>query len=327
MNFVATYRDRSGKLLQTGVAAPDRAACFKELKRRGIAPIKVEEGDAPPVVQPVSTGGSRPRRSVVVAGLGAALVALIVAALVFWPSGGDDPQSALKSPHKSAPMEGLAREKQPIVASETNQAPAAASSAAEAKPVAHAAAPETTAPEPQVTNAPPSNVKKGYRIVERKAKKRLFHTMADVQISRILNTKPGQAVIGTMNYSLFAEQLKRALEKPIEIDENDTPEDIALKNAVRETREDLKRRMDAGEDIGQVMHEAETELRRMWNYRQNLHKELAATMRERKMSANDFRNYVDAANKMLQDRGIEPLKHPEFWCRRLQIEEAASKSK
>ena len=165
---------------------------------------------------------------------------------------------------------------------------------------------------------------KSFRIVKPKnGGKRLFHTISDVYISRLVNATPGRAMIGTMNYDRFAEQFKQSLDTPIVIEEGDTPEEVAAKQNVIETREELRRRMEQGEDIAQLMRETESELRRLYNYRQNLSKELAQAFRDRKFTADDMQDYIDAANKMLKDNEMEPLKHPEFWVRQMRLAEAA----
>lgn len=165
--------------------------------------------------------------------------------------------------------------------------------------------------------------KTGYRVVRSKAK-RVFHTMADVCISRVINAKPGHPIIGTMNYDRFPDLLKKALETPITIDKDDSDEDKELKKAVIETRKELKEAMDRGEDVAQIMRESEQELRRLYQYRANLSKELGAAMRENKYSAKDMQDYVDAANKLLKDNGMAPLKHPQLWIRSLRLQESQS---
>lgn len=168
---------------------------------------------------------------------------------------------------------------------------------------------------------------KTFRIVKPNNRgKKLFHNISDVYISRLVNSTPGHAIIGTMNYDRFAEQFKKSLSTPITIDEDDTPEEVAAKQNVMETRKELKRMLDDGEDIAQVMRETEAELRRLYNYRHNLSQELASTFRERKFNADDMQDYVTAANKILSDNGMEPLKHPEFWIRQMHIQKSAESS-
>lgn len=181
----------------------------------------------------------------------------------------------------------------------------------------------------EATNAQPAvattgSRPKNFRVVKPKNRgKKLFHNISDIHISRLVNATPGRAMIGTMNYDRFAEQFKKSLDTPIVIEEDDTPEEVAAKQNVIETRAELKKMLDNGEDIAQVMRETESELRRLYNYRQNLSKELAQAFRERKFSADDMQDYINAANKMLKDNDMEPLKHPEFWVRQLRVMEAS----
>lgn len=166
-----------------------------------------------------------------------------------------------------------------------------------------------------------------FRIVRRNAdRKQLFHTFADVCISRLVNSTPGNMMFCTFTYDGFAEKFKKALDTPIVIDPDDTPEEIEKKKAVIEARAELKERMAKGEDIEQVMREAEAESRRLANYREQLRRDLAKAMRERKFGADDMQDYVDAANKMLKDNGLQPLKYTQLWVNRIRREEAAIKA-
>lgn len=167
---------------------------------------------------------------------------------------------------------------------------------------------------------------KNFRIVSsNKNGEQLFHTVSDIYISRLVNSTPGNAVIGTMNYDKFKEQFIKSLSQPIIINENDSEEAKMKKQAVIDTRAELKQMLDNGQDIAQIMREAESEMRRLWQYRRALHLELSATFRERSSSIENMQNYIDAANKMLKENGLEPLKHPQFWIRRLQNEEINKK--
>lgn len=167
---------------------------------------------------------------------------------------------------------------------------------------------------------------KSFRIVSpNKGEEQLFHTVSDMYISRLVNSKPGNAMIGTMNYDKFKEQFIKSLSMPIVINENDSEEDIMKKQAVIDTRAELKQMLDNGQDIAQIMREAESEMRRLWQYRRSLHLELRDAFRNGNFSHENMQNYIDAANKMLKENGLETLKHPQFWIRRLQIEEIERK--
>ena len=49
-------------------------------------------------------------------------------------------------------------------------------------------------------------------------------------------------------------------------------------------------------------------------------------MKDGKFNADDMQDYVDAANTMLKDNGMKPMKYPQFWERRMRQQEADSAS-
>lgn len=177
------------------------------------------------------------------------------------------------------------------------------------------------------TNAPRASSKK-FRIVRHPSahKKSLFREKSDQRISRLLSVEPGGFLVGSFTYKGFKEQFLRSLSTPIVVTEEDSPKDAALKRAVLETRADLKARLDAGEDIEQIMEETENELRRLSNYRMELVRQINRDKREGKFSAADMKDYVDAANLLLKEKGIKPLAHPEMYYRNVKVHETASGS-
>ena len=305
MTFTVTYRNGDGKRMTEVVEATDRPDCFRILKSRGLSPISVAEGGE---MKRPEAPKSRIRGVVA----GALVVILAGAAFVFLQKSRDGGAGSGPKPTPEA-AKRLAPAKKSQA--ETNGLAAAAAERGgevEAAPVVRSA-----------TNRVIKTKRPGkkFRVVNRNAgKKQLFHTISDVYISRVVNSQPGSLLVGTIDYGRFKDQFLASLSKPIVIGPDDSPEDVARKKAVIETREELKERLDKGEDIGQVMREAEAEARRLFDYRRTLQKELAAAFKERKFDANDMQDYVDAANKMLTDNGMKPLKYPEMWVRRLRQE-------
>lgn len=316
MKFCVRYRTKDGRLDAMTVEADNRAGVFDELSRRGISAISISESEAKPVKATTSRKAGGGLRTF---GLAACVTAVIAIAVgLFLAVKSDESQNSDSNPK---------RVKQ--IATHT-QAKATGKDAADATDAAlqnyGAASGATNGMTKVVVNNDGQTPTKKFRLVRRnEGKKKLFHNVADIYISRLVNTTPGSGVIGTMNYDRFRDQLEKALEQPITIDADDTPEEIDKKQAVIETRAELKKMMDDGVDIAQVMREAESEMRRLWNYKRSLHLELARARKEGKFNSEDMRDYVDAANKMLTDNGMEPLKHPEFWVRRMRLEEFGAK--
>lgn len=311
MTFAVTYRNKSGQRETLYIDAADRSECFRILNDRQIRAISVNACEKKPAVS--KHAFSNRSAKVFLAGV-IILVAVLLSVL------------HLNSSSKQPPNDSK-NEKSTISVASTKKRSASSS---EISPKQELSTPPDGIIEAEVshTNTPRQTTSspKKFRIVKNN-KKKIFHTVSDVYISRILNTRPGHAVIGTMNYDRFEEQFKKSLATPIIINDDDSPSEVAMKQAVIETRKELKAAMDRGEDIAQLMRDSENELRKLYNYRQTLSAELSKAMRERKYSADDMQCYIDAANKMLSDNGMPPLKHPQLWIRQLKLEQAERSSK
>lgn len=321
MKFCVRHRAKDGSIAETTIEAADRNGVFAELARRGISAISVTEGEAKlakgrrdGLVQRRSGSDGR-----LLLALSVLLILVVVGGGIWWFIRRD----ATPQGEPTRKTKGLIASHAPSAAGGETDGAAGAASAAST--VATSATLSDVAISNETASAAAPKPNKKFRIVRPNKGKKLFHNVADVYISRLVNSTPGSGVIGTMNYDRFAEQLTRALAQPITIDEDDTPEEVAKKQAVIETRAELKQMLDDGVDVAKVMQEAESEMRRLWDYRRSLHLELAKAHKEGTFNSVDMRDYIDAANKMLTDNGMEPLKHPEFWLRRLKMEESERK--
>jgi len=346
MTFTVTYRGADGAMREDRVEAAGRGECFARCRARGIAPLSVREGDFASrrgaEARRGGTGGKglfsrRGRKDdvekngrverlegkdrFVAFSLSVALVALIGGGVWWWLGRGEAPSPGPEAPKKTG---ALAKEVQPA----TNAAVSAAKEIpAMAEPPARGGETDGAPASLAATNAPKASSKK-FRIVRHPGtrKKILFREKSDQRIARLLSVEPGGFLVGTFTYKGFKEQFLRSLSTPIVVTEEDSPKDAALKRAVLETRADLKARLDAGEDIEQIMEETENELRRLSNYRMELVRQINRDKREGKFSSADMKDYVEAANVLLKEKGIKPLAHPEMFYRNVKVHETASGS-
>lgn len=319
MKFCVKHRTGSGVIAEITIEAADRSGVFAELSRRGITAISVAEGEAKPAKRHSTkkSSGASGNLGKWCAGVAAALAIGAGVYLFLQSDMGQGDDVATKPKGKITSQTPAKAEKNGKADDLTNTA----ISQNDATPIAMDGSTN------DVASAAPPKPKKKFRVIRKdEGKKKLFHNIADIYISRVVNSQPGNLIIGTINYDRFPEQFRKALEEPITIDKDDTPEEVAKKQAVIDTRAELKKMLDDGVDIAEVMREAEAESRRLWNYRRSLHLELAKAVKEGKFSANDMQDYVDAANMMLKDNGMEPMKYPQFWVRRMRQQEAEAAS-
>ena len=323
MTFTVTYRGKDGALYDETVAAADRAGCVAECRRRGIAPTKIREGgkgrdkrgpsrsaarvDARPPSQRRLTGNAAILAAVV-------LVAVGVGVWCWFDRG----------------------KAQPPKTTETAAPPA------KAKPKAEKPQPPMPKPKPVATNATPKTAEKppepkrdmwmGREIVSTKVvtngtdliitrvdtedkihkeytstHKRLFTNPVDITLS-ILLTSPENALtpplppLGSRARDTFIEALK----KPIEITEDDSPEDRRIKELVSAAREEMLEELVNGRTVNEVIEEHCTFVDEKNKLRAEAMAQYKKLVAEGDGAiAEEFRA---KANEMLAQKGAKPLK-------------------
>lgn len=140
-----------------------------------------------------------------------------------------------------------------------------------------------------------------------------FHNYADRQIASLITHRPGDKIVGSPRYENgFKEQFLKSLTEPELPTADDTPEQRQLKRDVVAVKADLKARLDAGEDIAAIMSDTRQKLRELSVYKRELEAEVSKHAHADEVSAEDLEDFVTAANRMLEARGIEPFKADGF---------------
>ena len=96
--------------------------------------------------------------------------------------------------------------------------------------------------------------------------------------------------------------------EPVEIKEDDSEEDKRIKQEVEATKHELAARLKAGEDIGAVLEETREELRRMAAYKESVMETARDEIMKNATSTADVDAYHEAMNKMLESKGLAPVK-------------------
>ena len=138
-----------------------------------------------------------------------------------------------------------------------------------------------------------------------------FTHSADIELGNLLMVEPGDDLLGDTEgmYKGFGKELDEALSEQLYYDVDDTELQRELKDGVHELREELKRRRDAGEDIEKIMEETRDQLKELSLYRQELEDQVRELSTD-ELSQKDYEDLINAANQMLEDRGIKPLEMP-----------------
>lgn len=307
MNFTVKYRSLDGTLKTEVVEAASRAAVFAQMKERGITPTSVAEGGRMPV-----SSASTTRLLWLKGALAGVLVvvAVVAAWLLLAPKAGpvDVPTSVPKK----------TRLANTNVVHKVEAPKSVGTNAVEVAPV------------PVDPNARPTKVGEvvnGYvklpsgrmhkilgevtNDVARTTLPRyaIFQEYSNNEIASLMTMEPGEMLVGMPRYrGRFKEDFMKALKTPIVIDEADDEYSKSVKAAVVSARSMLQEAMARGEDVEDVMLSARKELQELGSYRLLMQNELSAYRRKEGVTEADVEDFISAANKLLEERGIAPLK-------------------
>jgi len=142
-----------------------------------------------------------------------------------------------------------------------------------------------------------------------KGRYEIFDYHCENEMAGLLSMEPGQSIVGTPRYNgRFTKEFLKSLETPIVINEDDSEEDKELKRNVREAKIELKAAYDRGEDIEQIMLDSRKEMQQLAQYKAELNQQLREMAKENPdMTTADMETMVEAANKMLEEKGIAPM--------------------
>ena len=310
MTFTVTYREKSGTKAEVEIEAASRAECLAACKARGIAPLGVREGRS-------VAGQARGGRKLFIL-VASTLFVLLLGGVVWWLAARDE--------EKPPPAPKVEKAKQPTASKpkkpkdlKVPEAVPPAKARREPEPVQPVAEVPTPPPKKPQSNAHLLVKDPNARVIpHRPPEPRRFEFDSEEDIASLLEIHPGDPLVGELKFGKrFLEDFKKSLEKKIEILDTDTPEQRELKEAVSATKEDLRRRMEAGEDICKIMADSRRQLQELGAYKLDLMAELHDIRKSGEWTAEEYTRFVEAANKMLESRGATPIKLPRVIVRQL----------
>ena len=139
-----------------------------------------------------------------------------------------------------------------------------------------------------------------------------FRHPVENEIAALIMAQPGEPLIGEPDYSNMKQDFVNALIDKIEIGEDDSEMDKELKQSVDELKKELAERVKNGEDLVEIFKEARRELRMCADYKQNLNEVILEQLYDPNISDEDLETTMQAANKMLEAKGIEPIGETRF---------------
>lgn len=136
----------------------------------------------------------------------------------------------------------------------------------------------------------------------------IFKHASENEIAALLTLTPGETLVGSPSYERwFARDFQKSLREPIEITEDDTPEQVALKREMIAVKADLQARVAEGEDIAEIMRETRAEYQRLADYKQTIWDALREARRDPELTDEDIELFLEHANRKLEEKGIAPI--------------------
>lgn len=136
----------------------------------------------------------------------------------------------------------------------------------------------------------------------------IFDHATDNELAAILTLKPGQALIGgPIRHKDYAADFMKSIETPIVV-HGDDPEDVQeVKRAVIEARLMIKDAIDAGEDPVEIIKNAYEEAQKLALYKDDIRREVMNMAKDGDYTEDEVDDLIDAANKMLESKGVAPI--------------------
>ncbi len=306
--WAASIRGKDGQLETVVIEAESKAEVFTELKKRGInSVVRVDQTDGkikPRKAASAKSGGKSPS---LVKGIIAGVV-VVAGALAVWyflsPEQEKAPEQAVEETTKVIPdaAKPIPKRTAETVPEKPKEIPywkrdtTNGLNEAQLRKWKHAHRPppgytNTTS----LTEAPPSYA--------------IFEHSSENTIAGYLTMNPGETLVGTPHYGKrFTQDFLKSLETPIIVTKDDTPEQAELKRLMIDTKIELKARYDEGEDIGKILEETHAEYQRLAAVKADIQKEFNEFRKNPDATVEDVELFLEAANKLLEQKGVSPIK-------------------
>jgi hypothetical protein len=300
MTFRVKYRAGDGKMREECIEAANRADCIAKCKAWGIVPTSVREGNIK-----VKNGGAISTHKMLNFKIVSASALLIVVGAVLLlninrPVSHQKTESAKRSKTQEH-IQKTTRPKHGKVEKEDA--------------VTSTSAPEVKKASIQSTNAVPDEKRANDEALRKKWKEKfarhrsIFSNASDQILGMIVNTPPGRDMPPMPITKGIDRDFMKSLETPIEINENDSDEIKAVKQAVMELRaEVLAIKESQNLTVYEILTQHQDLMRENAKIRAEVQKEAVELYRSGDVEGT--REFVDKVNTKLDGLGAERIKMP-----------------
>lgn len=306
MIYNVSYRDKDGALAQKIIQASTRTECMTECRRIGITPVSIRTEDASRFKKNNPSSYSVSKKTVI------GILAFIFLSLILFILSTIDKDPA--PPTKISRKEKVSAPK--VVRSTPHETiPSNIVDVAKTSPkvrhVKHPITGEDMVVTQKIVKLLPNASRIGTVFTNNvfRPPKKLYSTFSENYVASLMRVQLGMPVVGGRLPKNFDEEFKSRLNDPIEILPDDTEEDIRIKEQMIEVKKEMAKLISEGESPSEVILKERKELNRLAQMRRNYMKDLA-DYRRAGASKQEVADYVQAANKILDEYGVKHIKLP-----------------
>lgn len=308
MTFEVKYRNKQGATEYLRVDADSRAEVFAVLKNRGITSV----------IQVTDATGKKPRKAATggapisgkLKGLVALVAVCVVGAVAYLLVSQD-------APKPTKPVEKKV-EKKSIEVVKPEYTPVERPVVAKVEPPKPKKYWQEDVMPPNLSEAqqrkwkhmhrPPPGYTNDTSRTEAPPEYAIFDHPCENTIAGYLTMTPGETLVGSPSFGKkFTEKFLESLKNPIVITQDDTPEQAELKRLMIDTKIDLKARYDEGEDIGKILENTHEEYQRLASLKMDIQQAFSEFKNNPDATMEDVDDFLKAANKLLEEKGVAPL--------------------
>lgn len=322
--FTVQYRGPGGKTESVQIEAADRAGVFAELKKRGISPIRIGKGNVKKLRGQSRLGinnGMMSRRFMLILGFVVGVLSIFLIIFV-------------------APVSTDELEKRPVTGLHQTTNSVDESIARIDKDN------KENDPPPLETFVDERGIERykgGLRVRNHKIKKEVvriglgadgrplsnlpkFKYRCEDEIARLITLRPGATLVGMRRYDdRYKQDFVNALLEKNAPTAEDSPRDAEIKLQVDAVKKELAQRIKNGEDLGVIMTEARKEMQKYASIKREIEKEVREILKGDGVSDADVEIAFNAANILLESKGISPIKRSLFFDGALKIDATNNK--
>ena len=289
MLFIVTYRGKSGSREKLEIEAENKTEVFAKLKDLGINAIYIQEGRAIKKTKGLNLISLRAKVISIFS-----IISIILIFVFFLNSNFAEIETSAEHARQISPIENVKPKKRTsFVARKT---------------------PDKTAKfeKPIITNPDVffHSTFKGRLVKWKYRETPVFTNQFESFVGSVLTAIPGERFLEIDLEDEFDEAFKASLANKIEILADDFAEVAALKRAVIEAKEEIRRQLADGVRPRDIVTAARDELNKIADYRDNLQSEFDEYLTT-ETDPGEVLRFVKEANELLAEYGALPLEAPD----------------